>query len=238
MITNRFKDFEWCPDSVEFQDKYEDMLSVVLGGAGGISSWTYLFLTRIGYTVFVIDFDRIEQHNLGGQFFKNSQVGLHKVEALVTNAVDFGANIYDAESQVGEFARGGVNAPVMICGFDNMRARRDFYETWKYVYHAAPNAIFIDGRLTAEMYQIFTIRGTDYDRMEKYEAEYLFGDEEVEDGPCTMKQTSHIAAMIGGNITGILTNHIANTVNGSNIRVIPFYVNYMSTVQMLETKVK
>lgn len=233
-IKDRFKDFEWCPDSEPFYGKHATPV-ILLGGAGGISSWTMLFLSRIGYGVVVFDFDRIEQLNLGGQFYKQSQIGELKVKALVSNVIDFGANPNMTSYQAMEYLSDSSHSRYAICGFDNMKARKVFYEVWKSRYGDVPTAIFIDGRLSAEIYQIFTIRGTDYDRMDEYEAKHLFDDEEVEDGPCTMKQTSHIAAMIGGNITGIFTNHIANVVMGNPFRVIPFYVNYMSSVQMLET---
>lgn len=51
--------------------------------------------------------------------------------------------------------------------------------------------IFIDGRLTAEQMQIFCVTPK---YISKYK-EHLFDDSEVEDAPCTMKQTSHSAAM-------------------------------------------
>ena len=52
---------------------------------------------------------------------------------------------------------------------------------------------FIDGRLTAEQLQIYCVK---YQDIERYRTEALFSDSDVPDAPCTMKQTSHVAAMI------------------------------------------
>ena len=42
----------------------------------------------------------------------------------------------------------------------------------------------------------------------------LFEDSEVPDLPCTMKQTSHIAAMIATHITSLFLNYITNKKSG------------------------
>ncbi len=73
---NRFKDAPWFPK--------EDVHTVV-GGAGGIGSWLTLLLSRAGFKPIVFDFDTLEEHNLGGQFFSKRQIGKTKVEALEEN---------------------------------------------------------------------------------------------------------------------------------------------------------
>ena len=82
-----------------------------------------------------------------------------------------------------------------------------------------PIPIFIDGRLEMEQLQIFCVTP---DKMEEYE-KTLFDDAIVEDLPCTMKQTSHSAAMIASLMTSFFTNHITNVREGMIVREVPFY---------------
>ena len=86
-------------------------------------------------------------------------------------------------------------------------------------------------RLTMEQLQIFCVTP---DRIEEYEREHLFDDSEVEDAPCTMKQTSHSAAMIASHMVGLFTNHITNIYEREIIRDIPFYYEYFIPITLTE----
>lgn len=134
---DRFKDAPWFPQRDEL---------VMIGGAGGIGSWLAFFLTRAGFKPTIYDFDIIEEHNVGGQLFRNSDVGLPKVSALYNIIKEFCGNEINTVNQ-----RIDENSPThyfMFSAFDNMRARKDLFEVWK---KSIPNCpvtpIFIDGRL-------------------------------------------------------------------------------------------
>lgn len=90
--------------------------------------------------------------------------------------------------------------------------------------------IFIDGRLTAEQMQIFCVTP---DKIEKYK-EHLFDDSEVPDAPCTLKQTSHAAAMIASHMVGFFTNHLTNIKTGEDERAVPFYWEYFIPINYLK----
>ena len=77
---SRFKDAPWFPKNNEI---------CLVGGAGGIGSWLCFFLTKIGFKVNVYDFDLVEDHNLGGQLFQQSDVGKTKVNAIQRIVDDF-----------------------------------------------------------------------------------------------------------------------------------------------------
>ena len=68
--------------------------------------------------------------------------------------------------------------------------------------------LFIDGRLTADMFQLFCIQGNDAYAQDEYEMNWLFEDEDADDTDCTFRQTSHIAAMLGTYITTYFTNFL------------------------------
>jgi hypothetical protein len=84
---------------------------------------------------------------------------------------------------------------------------------------------FIDGRLGVENYEIYFVDS--HETMLKYQQE-LFDDNEVEDLPCTAKQTSYMAMMI----SSMMTNTIINSL--SDIREVPFKTSYLANLMMFE----
>lgn len=226
--SGRFKDALWFP---------KEEVEVIVGGAGGIGSWLTLLLTRSGFSPIVFDFDSYEIHNMGGQLCKENSIGKTKVGALTEVVKDFtGVDIITFNEKYTEDSLAG---PYMFSGFDNMQARKDMFTNWcKYVENwrgvcdgtvevdegdkenVIKNVpIFIDGRLAAEYMEVYCVRPDD---IEKY-SKTLFDDSEAEEAPCTMKQTSHAAAMIASKIVGFWTNHYANVLEGDEITNIPFY---------------
>lgn len=215
---NRFKDAPWFPKENE---------SVMIGGTGGIGSWLTLFLARAGFKPIVYDFDVIEEHNTGGQLFRMSDVGKLKINALADIIKEFGNDQISVFNQ-----RINQNSPVhhfMFSAFDNMQARRDLFDVWKKsIPESLVTPIFIDGRLEMEQMQVYCVTP---DRIEEYEAT-LFNDSEVEDAPCTMKQTSHAAAMIATLMTSFFTNHMVNIYERERVREIPFYHEFFIPLAM------
>jgi molybdopterin/thiamine biosynthesis adenylyltransferase len=221
MIENsRFKDAPWIPNKKE---------SCIVGGAGGIGSWLTLFLSRAGFSPIVFDFDIIEDHNLGGQLFPQSSIGELKVFALKEMIKNFSNG--DLETFNKKVDENTMSHYFCFSAFDNMKARRDLFNSWKRSWDKCMvTPIFIDGRLMAEQLQIFCVTPSTAD---KYENEHLFDDSEVEDAPCTFKQTSHCAAMIGGLMTGFFTNHMTNVYEGEKYRDVPFYYEYFVPVTLV-----
>lgn len=219
---DRFKDAPWFPDREEI---------VMVGGAGGIGSWLTFFLVRAGFRPTVYDFDVIEEHNLGGQLFRPNDIGSLKVNALSDiihkfcgEQINTVSDAINAESPTHYF---------MFSAFDNMKARKDLFEVWKRSIENCPvTPIFIDGRLEMEQLQIFAITP---ENMNQYEQEHLFDDSEVEDAPCTMRQTSHSAAMIASHMVAIFTNHITNIYEREVVRDVPFFYEHFIPVTLTET---
>jgi len=220
----RFKDASWLGAEE----------SCIIGGAGGIGSWLAFLLARANFIPIVYDFDRLEEHNLGGQLFHKDQIGKLKVEALGEVIKDFcDTNIWQMNE---EFNLRSMGGNIMFSGFDNMKAREDMFAVWcKYVeadYCEKKDCIFIDGRLLAEQMQILCITGDSPENIERYKTEYLFSDEDVPDGPCTMKQTSHAAAMIAAMMVGFFTNFVHNMRTNTKSRIVPFYHEYFIPLNM------
>jgi len=227
---SRFKGAEWMVEP----------LDILLLGAGGIGSWTGFFLSRIGHNLSVFDDDTYEVGNMSGQFVANCGVGVQKSEALVDLMYGFSGEAQTFNhSNYGRYEENSMTSPITIACFDNMASRRLAFDKWFNYLRENPDkrkdAIFIDGRLLAELFQIFTIQGSDIKQIKKY-YKYLFSDDVVEPEDCSLKQTSHVAAMIGAEITSTFNNWIANKVTGINFRKVPFYQERFTPTIMQKLK--
>ena len=211
---DRFKDAPWF--------KPEEREEVLVGGAGGIGSWLAFLLSRAGFKPTVYDNDTVETHNLGGQLFRHSDVGSYKTSALYNIVKEFSGD--EINTLVSKYTNTSPNHWFMFAAFDNMEARRDFFNSWKRgLENSLVAPILIDGRLTMDQLQIFCVTPNNMDR---YEAEYLFDDSEVEDISCTARQTSHCAAMIASHMVGFFTNHLTNIYEREIIMQVPFLYEY------------
>ena len=228
--TNRFKDADWLPKNKE---------AVLVGGAGGIGSWVTFFLTKIGFNAYLYDFDTVETHNLGGQLFKQDAVGKPKVEAVREVVEEYcGVQISTFQQMILKGRTNQVQEKIIetspghmycVSAFDNMEARKTMFNTWKKFALLYPEtAIFIDGRLELESFQIFCVTP---DKIADYE-KHLFSDSIIEEAACTLKQTSHTAAMIATTMTAFLTNHIANLNLDIKLREVPFFYEFVSPMAM------
>ena len=200
---------------------------VVVGGAGGIGSWLSFFLARANFNVILSDFDSVEEHNIGGQLFKRSQIGIYKAEAVGRNVSEFSTNTINA--QIVKITEETATHEFMFSAFDNMDARRAMFKVWKRSWNSMNRPIFIDGRLNAEQFQIFCVTPENAD---VYERIHLFNDSEVEDAPCSAQQTTHTAAMIAGHMVGFFTNHITNINLRDEVREIPFMYEYFTPMNL------
>lgn len=233
---SRFKDAVWFPK--------EDM-DVIVGGAGGIGSWLTFLLCRLCVPqIYVYDFDILEEHNMSGQLYGPGHIGMPKVSALSQVCKQLADHTINAMNE--KVTADTMATNFMFGAFDNMVARKDIFTAWKgfvadwLAVKAEVEAgtttweeagllpyepIYIDGRLTLEQIQIFCVTP---DRIEEYESVHLFDDSKVEEVECTLKQTSHTAAMIGGKMVGLFTNHLENISEGDKARTLPFLYQWLT----------
>jgi len=205
--TGRFKGLPWFNRISE--------ATVFVGGAGGISSWLTLFLSRAGARVIVIDNDTVGEENLAGQCYGKEDIGKYKVDALsdvITRLC--GENKLTplnalVDSKGGQWPVGVQQADIVCVGFDNLAARKLVYDQWKA--NGKEESFFIDGRLAAESGQIFILeKRWPSDYYKAYEDTYFPENERVE-LPCTMKATTHCGALIASLMTAQIMNWCNNT---------------------------
>lgn len=207
--------------------------TVTLAGVGGIGSYVGFLLGRLKpQRLIIYDPDRVETVNMSGQLYGQTDVGNYKSVAL-SNMVRNYANYNNIVALNSRFEANSEATDIMICGFDNMEARKVFYEKWKQrvlSYSTGSNdrkkCLFIDGRLAAEEFQVLSIQGDDDRAMKEYEDKWLFSDAEAEETICSYKQTTFMANMIASVMVNVFVNFVANQCNPIIDRDVPFFISY------------
>lgn len=207
--------------------------TVTLAGVGGIGSYVGFLLSRLKPNRLIIyDPDRVETVNMSGQLYGQTDVGRYKCAALADMVMNY-ANYCNIVALGQRFEDGSDATDIMICGFDNMTARRTFYEKWKQRVLSYPagsdnrkKCLFIDGRLAAEEFQVLSIQGDDERAMAAYEDKWLFSDAEAEETICSYKQTTFMANMIASVMVNVFVNFIANQCGPIIDRDVPFFISY------------
>lgn len=223
IAVSRFSDAPWMQSRTH---------TFTVGGAGGISSWLLLFLSRIDIhqRIYLYEFDTVDETNLAGQIFHRGQVGMLKSEAIKAVMNMFSDNSSNIDV-LGRYHPGDPVSDIVICGFDNMKARKDMFEQWK---KSPTKEIFIDGRMIMEDGQIYAVTPG---KEERYEAT-LFDDSELADARCSMKATTHSGAHIASVMIAILTNYISNRCYYKDyVRDVPFSYTFSFVPMLFEVNV-
>lgn len=229
--TSRFSSAIWA-------DKIKEQ-HIILAGIGGIGSWTALLLARLSpASIHIYDPDTVERVNMSGQLYTIYNVGISKVDSISFIMRDF-SSFYNTFTHRRRYEDNDLTSNIMICGFDNMKARKLFYNKWKRRVINSDDLIdkmlFIDGRLAAEEFQVFCIKGDDDYNMKQYEDKWLFDDSEAEATLCSYKQTSHCANMIASVIVNLFVNFIANQCEPLIDRDVPFMTSYNASTMYFKT---
>lgn len=222
--TLRFSSADWF-EKIKEQE-------VVLAGLGGIGSWCALLLSRLDIRYLTLyDDDTVDSVNLAGQFYRKNQIKAYKASAI-SSAVHEYSNYYNCNACTKKFDINSAASRIMICGFDNMTARKVFYRRWLYNLNKYPSkaneCLFIDGRLSADTFQVLCIKGDDTYNRKRYEEKFLFDDSEADETICSFKQTSFMANMIASYMVNLFVNFISNLSNPDIEKSIPFFTEFDS----------
>lgn len=235
--TSRFSGAVWF-------EKVQEKI-VTLAGLGGIGGYVAFLLSRLRpHRIIMYDDDTVEEANMSGQLYKMSDIGKAKTRAMADMIYSY-SNFYGISAYTERFEATSEATDIMICGFDNMEARKVFYMKWSSRVMSLPeeqrkHCLFIDGRLAAEMLQVLCIRGDDTYNMDRYSREWLFSDSEADPTQCSYKQTTFMANMIGSIIVNLFVNFCANDIEGEEAPVIerdlPFLTTYDASMMMFTTE--
>lgn len=230
--TSRFSGTEWYN---EIQKQ-----RIIIAGIGGIGSNCVYQLARMNpAALFMYDDDVVEQANMSGQLYCQDDIGKAKVDAMADMLKSYTTmrNIYAIKDK---FTTNSEAGDVMICGFDNMEARRIFFVAWHNHVMTKPEeerhkCLYLDGRLSIDTLQVFCITGDNKWAMDEYVKKYLFTDAEAEETQCSLKQTTYLACMIGSMIVNLFTNWTANLLNPIIPYDLPFFTEYDAQNMIFKT---
>ncbi len=215
---------------------------ITLAGVGGIGSYVGFLLARMKpASMFIYDNDTVEAVNMSGQLYGQSDLDRPKVSALAEMVRNY-ANYGSIFAIPDRFTNDSEASDIMICGFDNMEARKLFFDKWAAHVASKPaeeraNCLYIDGRLAAEEFQILCIKGDDEYNINRYNNEFLFSDAEAEETICSYKQTTFCANMIASCMVNLFVNFCANQCEPLIDRDLPFLTTYNAETIYLKTEV-
>lgn len=215
--------------------------TIILAGVGGIGSYVGFLLARMRPTaLFIYDPDIVETANMSGQLYSKEDVGSYKVSALSTMISKYCD--YNSVFAIPErFDESNDASDIMICGFDNMVARKIFFNKWLDRVRSKSeaeraNCLYIDGRLAAEEFQVLCVKGDDEFNINRYKKEFLFSDAEADATICSYKQTTFMANMIASVIVNLFVNFVANQCEPLVDRDLPFYTTYSAETMYYKTE--
>ncbi len=175
--------------------------SITIIGVGAVGSFTALALAKMGaQDITVYDPDIIEDHNLPNQFYRELNLGMHKVEALAGIIEEHtGITINSkAVKYVDQELKG-----IVICCVDSMDAR---LAIWRQVKKAQVD-LYLDARMGAEVARIYTINPIVDSALYQ---ESLYPSREAIEEPCTRRSIIYTVLGISAFICGQVKKFIAN----------------------------
>lgn len=231
--TTRFSGAEWFNEIQKAR--------IIVAGIGGIGSNVAFQLARmIPANLTLYDDDTVEMVNMAGQLFSSKDIGEAKVNAIANMIYNY-TSMKQVFTIKDKFTSDKEAGDIMICGFDNMRARATFFSSW--VGHLKDKTeeerkkcLYLDGRLSIDTLQILCITGDDHYNIDRYKKEFLFSDSMADATVCSMKQTTYLACMIGSLMVNLFTNFIANSLNPIIPYDLPFFTEYDAQNMLFKTE--
>ncbi len=181
---------------------------VTVIGAGATGSFTALTLAKMGLQdITVYDFDTVEKHNLPNQFYRESDLGKPKVEALKEIVSEFEGIDITAKNEKYKGQR--LKGIVIVC-IDSMDTRVNI---WRFVKGNPDVPFFIDSRMGAEVMQVFCLYPPDLSQCAKYEKN-LFPSSEAFQERCTAKTIMY--TVLG--LASIIADQVKKFLVGETVR--------------------
>lgn len=226
-MNTRFDDAEWLT--------YVKRTQVTIVGLGGIGSWTAFLLSRLSpFRMITIDGDSVSLHNVGSQLYSERQAYNLKTKAMSEIISAFAPasvirETYDImldQDNIGIYI---IPRGLIVSATDNIASRTTLFQFLKSQRSGEVgnygDLLFLDGRMTAEYYDVYAVDFADQESIDAYEST-LFDPSESEQLPCGFQQTSHVAANIGSIMTSLFVNYASYKTSGFKFRPIPFLTRF------------
>jgi len=199
--------------------------NVGIVGAGGIGTTTALILAKMGVVQLTVwDDDVVSDVNIPTQLHKWSENEQPKVFSLQRTLEEFSDEILFTPMQ--ERITETSAFPyfdLLISAVDSITARKLI---WDAIYRGEKPRWYIDARMSAEEFQMFTVSMSDKRAVHNYATLLESIDEsDIPDVPCTMKATFHCSAAAAMNIGAALRNILRN--EQASERVVHYIPQFM-----------
>lgn len=204
MAVNRFEGAVWYKDVSK--------LDVLIAGVGATGSYLALFISRLGInSITLVDPDVVEYHNGFSQLFQKADISKSKVGAIQSFLLKYTGvskvKFYKNKIQGVSWTLNNSSLNVIFSTTDSMEARKYTFEKAK----ENPNCLFLDSRISAELWEVYCVPMNDENKIKKYE-ETLFSESEGNSGACNYQQSSHSAAGAAIKMTELVTNWQINKI--------------------------
>lgn len=179
---------------------------ITIIGAGAIGSFVALTLAKMGFAdITVFDDDKIEVENMNCQFYRFSDIGKYKADALFELIKDFTG--VEITHHVERYEEGSFDG-IVVSAVDNMEVRKNIWENHKHF--ALGTKMVIDPRMGSEFTLCYAMSPTSEKDVGSYE-KTLYSDENAMQERCTAKSTMytalHLSAHVCKVIKDLLTEH-------------------------------
>lgn len=177
-------------------------MHVVIIGCGSVGSFTALMLGKMGVgNLHLYDDDKVELHNLPVQFFKNTDIGKFKVEALQAQLKEMTEATIVIHPE--KFEKQDIEG-IVISAVDSMQARKAI---WQSLRTAIKVPLYIDTRMGAMVSRIYSFNPFDMLAVERYQ-KTLYSDEKAVEERCTEKAIIFTVGGISAAVAGLLRKFV------------------------------
>lgn len=205
------------------EDKIEKTRFVVIG-AGAIGSFFIATASKMGARdITVYDDDSIEDHNIANQLYPIYLKGKQKVDAIEKVAFDYGeAKIKKVNARWN--LDNCVDGDIIVAAVDDMDVRKAIWDHYK----TRPHALYLEGRMGAQVYRVFGIDPTNRPAQDYYETT-LYPQSEATEDLCGEKSIIYTVLQIAAQMNSQVKRFIMGQYR-------PTEVNYDCSRDEMRTK--
>ena len=183
--------------------------NITIVGCGANGSFIGIALAKMGFKFFTLyDHDKVEEHNLPNQFFREEDIGMAKSMVTALHMGKMNEDIWTKAN--GIYQKDEIESEIVVSCVDLMSVRKELFEKCK---ESDKCQLFIDTRMAGLQGQIYTIDMEDEKEVANYE-KTLFTDKEAVQERCTQK--SILFTVLG--IASIVCNQIVKALNEDEVR--------------------
>lgn len=190
---------------------------IVVIGAGAIGSFFVTTITKMGAKhVVVYDNDTIEDHNIANQLYPEMYVGKPKVEALQRVAKQYsGVDIEIINAKwTPETAQDG---DIIVAAVDDMDVRKAIWDH----YNNRPYKLFLEGRMSAQVFRVYGITSDNEDWAKQARAYYetqLYPQAEAVPERCGEKSIIYTVLQVSGQMCSQVKRFLMNEYRPTEIQ--------------------